>query len=128
MHTGSLRHEHPLGVLQLEGSHGRGRSTWRSQRTSVHPLYSRAFAGGRRMESDRRSFLRAAGSSLLLGAGSVWSAAAQAPASPVSFPGIANPLEGSVEVIATGYIWTEGPVWVGGEGGHLLFSDVPGNA
>jgi gluconolactonase len=46
----------------------------------------------------------------------------------VSFPGIANPLEGGVEVIATGYIWTEGPVWVGGPQGHLLFSDVPGNA
>ena len=82
------------------------------------------------METDRRSFLRAAGSSLVLGAGSVWSAsaAAQAPASPVTFPGIPNPLEGGVDVIATGYIWTEGPVWVGGEEGHLLFSDVPGNA
>ncbi len=82
------------------------------------------------METDRRSFLRAAGSSLVVGAGSVWraSAAAQAPASPVSFPGIPNPLEGGVDVIATGYIWTEGPVWVGGEAGHLLFSDVPGNA
>ena len=50
------------------------------------------------------------------------------PTAPVSFPGIPNPLEGSVEVIATGYIWSEGPVWVGGEDGHLLFSDVPGNA
>jgi gluconolactonase len=82
------------------------------------------------METDRRSFLRTAGSSLVLGAGSLWitPAAAQAPASPVSFPGIANPLEGGVDVIATGYSWTEGPVWVGGEGGHLLFSDVPGNA
>ena len=82
------------------------------------------------MTTDRRSFLRAAGSSLVLGAGSVQhaSAAAQTPASPVSFPGIANPLEAAVDVIATGYIWTEGPVWVGGEDGHLLFSDVPGNA
>jgi gluconolactonase len=84
------------------------------------------------MEMDRRSFLRATGSSLVLDAGSVWSASAaarsQAPASPVSFPGIANPLEAGLEVIATGYLWSEGPVWVGGEGGHLLFSDVPGNA
>ena len=57
-------------------------------------------------------------------------AAAQGPgpAAPVSFPGIANPLEGNVEVIATGCIWTEGPLWVGGEQGHLLFSDVPANA
>ena len=82
------------------------------------------------METDRRSFLRASGGSLVVGAGGVWSAssAAQTPASPVSFPGIANPLEGSIDVIATGYIWTEGPVGVGGEDGHLLFSDVPGNA
>ena len=82
------------------------------------------------METDRRSFLRAAGSSVVLGAGSMWSApaAAQAPAAPVSFPGIPNPLEGAVDVIATGFIWTEGPVWVGAEDGHLLFSDVPGNA
>ena len=80
------------------------------------------------MKIDRRSFLSAAGSSLVMSAGSVWGAAAQAPTSPVSFPGIPNPLEGGVEVIATGYIWSEGPVWVGGEDGHLLFSDVPGNA
>jgi gluconolactonase len=82
------------------------------------------------METNRRSFLRTAGGSLVLCGGSAWSApaAAQTPAPPVSFPGIPNPLEGSVDVIATGYIWTEGPVWVGGEDGHLLFSDVPGNA
>jgi gluconolactonase len=84
------------------------------------------------MEFDRRSFLRATGGSLVVNAASVWSASAadrsQTPATPVSFPGIANPLEGRVEVIATGYLWSEGPVWVGGEGGHLLFSDVPGNA
>ena len=82
------------------------------------------------MGIDRRCFLRAAGGSLVLGSGSLWnaSAAAQAPASPASFPGIPNPLEGGVDVIATGYIWTEGPVWVGREDGYLLFSDVPGNA
>ena len=79
------------------------------------------------METDRRSFLRAAGSSLILGAGSVHSASAatQAPAAPVSFPGIANPLEGGVEVIATGYIWTEGPVWVGGEDGRRILASYP---
>ena len=83
------------------------------------------------METDRRSFLGAAASSLILSADHVRSAAAagaQTPAPAVSFPGIPNPLDGNVEVIATGYIWTEGPVWVGGEQGHLLFSDVPGNA
>jgi gluconolactonase len=31
-----------------------------------------------------------------------------------------------IEVIATGYRWAEGPVWVR-EGGYLLFSDVPAN-
>lgn len=41
--------------------------------------------------------------------------------------GIENPLE-SMEVIATGFDWSEGPVWIGGEDGSLLFSDVPGNA
>lgn len=84
------------------------------------------------MNADRRSFLRVAGSSVVVGAGGLLgasAAAAQAPAvAPPSFPGVANPLDGSIEVIATGYIWTEGPVWVGGEQGHLLFSDVPGNA
>ena len=86
------------------------------------------------MNRDRRSFLRVAGSSVLVGAGSALTRSApaaqapQTPAAPVSFPNVANPLEGPVEVIAAGYIWTEGPVWVGGEQGHLLFSDVPGNA
>jgi gluconolactonase len=89
------------------------------------------------MNQDRRSFLRVAGSSVLVGAGSAMTqstaAAAQAPApqaqpAPVSFPNVPNPLEGPVEVIASGYIWTEGPVWVGGADGTLLFSDVPGNA
>ena len=90
------------------------------------------------MQTDRRSFMSAAASSLVLGAARVSSASTdfaetaegqpQTPPAPVSFPGIPNPLEGSVDVIASGYLWTEGPVWVGGENGHLLFSDVPGNA
>lgn len=84
------------------------------------------------MGSDRRSFLQLAGGSVVLGAASALRASAseQAPAQPppVSFPNIANPLEGAVETIATGFIWSEGPVWVGGEDGYLLFSDVPGNA
>lgn len=32
-----------------------------------------------------------------------------------------------VEVLASGFTWTEGPVWVGGENGYLLFSDIPRN-
>ena len=65
---------------------------------------------------------------MFLGAGGAWRAAAQTRQAPPSFPDIPNPFEGGVDVIASGYIWTEGPVWVGGEDGHLLFSDVPGNA
>jgi gluconolactonase len=85
------------------------------------------------MNAGRRSFLRVAGASVVAGTGTLAvgasTAAAQGPqAAPPSFPGVANPLEGTVDVIASGYIWTEGPVWVGGEQGQLLFSDVPGNA
>jgi gluconolactonase len=32
-----------------------------------------------------------------------------------------------VEVLATGHVWTEGPVWVPRDGGFLLFSDIPRN-
>lgn len=31
-----------------------------------------------------------------------------------------------IEVLAGGYVWTEGPVWVR-QGGYLLFSDIPPN-
>ncbi|WP_233341656.1 SMP-30/gluconolactonase/LRE family protein [Robiginitomaculum antarcticum] len=31
------------------------------------------------------------------------------------------------EVLAEGYWWSEGPVWVGGQDGYLLFTDVPQN-
>jgi gluconolactonase len=34
-----------------------------------------------------------------------------------------------IEVLAAGFTWTEGPVWVDDEqGGHLLFSDIPRNS
>jgi gluconolactonase len=32
-----------------------------------------------------------------------------------------------IEVLATGFEWTEGPLWIR-EGGHLLFSDIPRNS
>lgn len=80
------------------------------------------------MQTRRRLFLRAAVASVAAGAGHMRrSVAAQVPA-PVSFSGVANPLEGDVDVVSSGYAWTEGPVWVGGDEGYLLFSDVPGNA
>lgn len=36
------------------------------------------------------------------------------------------PGDAKVEVLASGFIWAEGPVWVK-DGGYLLFSDVPQN-
>ncbi len=34
-----------------------------------------------------------------------------------------------LEVLASGFTWCEGPVWVGDDhGGHLLFSDIPRNS
>jgi len=32
-----------------------------------------------------------------------------------------------IEVLAEGYDWSEGPIWVKEDGGYLLFSDVPQN-
>jgi gluconolactonase len=32
-----------------------------------------------------------------------------------------------IEVLASGFDWSEGPVWVPRDGGYLLFSDVPAN-
>ena len=45
-----------------------------------------------------------------------------------SQPDIDNliPANASVESLATGYGWSEGPVWIK-EGGYLLFTDVPAN-
>ncbi len=37
--------------------------------------------------------------------------------------------DAAVEVLAGGFTWTEGPVWVNDDaGGHLLFSDIPRNS
>jgi gluconolactonase len=41
------------------------------------------------------------------------------------------PLGMPLHVICSGFEWTEGPVWIAGEGdepGYLLFSDIPNNA
>jgi len=32
-----------------------------------------------------------------------------------------------IEVLASGFVWSEGPAWVKEDGGYLLFSDVPQN-
>ncbi len=39
------------------------------------------------------------------------------------------PADTKIEVLASGFTWTEGPLWVDDEtGGHLLFSDIPRNS
>ncbi|MCA9127759.1 MAG: SMP-30/gluconolactonase/LRE family protein [Planctomycetales bacterium] len=38
------------------------------------------------------------------------------------------PRDAKIEILASGFTWTEGPVWVGGSDGHLLFSDIPRNS
>src|SRR5206468_4063976 len=37
------------------------------------------------------------------------------------------PKDAVTEVLAEGFKWTEGPVWVKQDGGYLLFSDIPNN-
>ncbi|MEZ6134461.1 MAG: SMP-30/gluconolactonase/LRE family protein [Pirellulaceae bacterium] len=36
--------------------------------------------------------------------------------------------DAKIEVLAGGFTWTEGPVWIGDADGHLLFSDIPRNS
>jgi gluconolactonase len=38
------------------------------------------------------------------------------------------PPAAALEKLVDGHDWTEGPVWVGGPGGYLLFSDIPRNS
>lgn len=38
------------------------------------------------------------------------------------------PKEARIEVVASGFDWTEGPVWIKDDGGYLLFSDIPRNS
>ncbi len=36
--------------------------------------------------------------------------------------------DAKIEVLAEGFCWSEGPVWVPRDGGYLLFSDIPRNS
>ena len=36
--------------------------------------------------------------------------------------------DAKIEILAQGFTWTEGPCWVGGVDGYLLFSDIPRNS
>jgi gluconolactonase len=38
------------------------------------------------------------------------------------------PSDARIEVLAGGFDWSEGPVWVPRDGGYLLFSDIPRNS
>ena len=88
------------------------------------------------LDRHRRVLLQMLGAGVLVvGGGNLFSAypvrapftAAAAQSDVVWDADIDNPFE-SIETIATGFDWTEGPVWLGDENGSLLFSDVPGNA
>src|ERR1700726_2667948 len=37
------------------------------------------------------------------------------------------PQDAKLEILAGGFIWTEGPVWIKENGGFLAFSDIPNN-
>jgi gluconolactonase len=37
------------------------------------------------------------------------------------------PRDATIEVLASGFDWSEGPVWIDRDGGYLLFSDIPRN-
>jgi gluconolactonase len=41
------------------------------------------------------------------------------------------PSDAKIEILASGFTWSEGPLWIAGEGpgeGHLLFTDIPRNS
>ncbi|MBX9627269.1 MAG: SMP-30/gluconolactonase/LRE family protein [Gemmataceae bacterium] len=79
----------------------------------------------------------AAAAALLLAAGLTHTPAPAAPEKAAALGGVDRkdpridrliPKDAAVEVLAGGFKWTEGPVWVKGpDGGHLLFSDIPNN-
>lgn len=71
-------------------------------------------------EPGRRAVLTAMGAAALT-AGGAARAQPAAPSRPLS------PVVERIEIVSSGHIWTEGPLWVGDASGYLLFSDVPGN-
>jgi gluconolactonase len=38
------------------------------------------------------------------------------------------PRDAVIEVLASGFDWSEGPIWIDRDGGYLLFSDIPRNS
>ena len=40
--------------------------------------------------------------------------------------GVIDP-NATIEVLAKGFAWTEGPLWINEDGGYLLFSEIPSN-
>jgi gluconolactonase len=78
-------------------------------------------------------------SALLLASAGCATTSAEPPAATREYPQIgaihrASPAldaliapDARIEKLAEGFGWSEGPVWIGGANGYLLFSDVPGN-
>src|SRR5262245_43924107 len=66
-------------------------------------------------------------------------AARQPQGTPVTYPTLGEfvredprfdalvPRDARIEVLGSGFEWTEGPIWIK-NGGYLLFSDIPNNA
>jgi gluconolactonase len=48
------------------------------------------------------------------------------PAPSPTWPAV-DPVVESIEELSSGHLWTEGPLWVGGRNGHLLFTDPRAN-
>jgi len=76
--------------------------------------------------TSRRSLVTSIASAALVGGGLSLAPRAHAQQTLLALPEI-DAVVDSLEVISSGHAWSEGPVWVGGEDGYLLFSDVPGN-
>ena len=104
-------------------------------------------APGRHPTGDRTPMFRAVAPAAALAAALALSAPAQEPAARVKPSAVVTqpktlgsvdrkdprldalvPKDAVIEVLAEGFKWSEGPVWVkGADGGHLLFSDIPNN-
>ena len=69
---------------------------------------------------------------LTLGIGSPWGVLAAEPSRQTIGRTESNdprvPTDARIEVLESGFTWTEGPLWIDDDaGGHLLFSDIPRN-
>jgi gluconolactonase len=85
------------------------------------------------IDPGRRAMVRAIAAGAALGTGLVagfpFNAHAQSPVPPPPAPPLppVDPVVESIEELSAGHLWTEGPLWVGGRDGYLLFTDPRAN-